>query len=35
VLGFSSKTGEGRDELLMALDALIEVDENGKDESGP
>ena len=29
VLGFSSKTGEGREELLTALDDLIGVDENG------
>ena len=27
VLGFSSKTGEGREELLMALDVLIGVDD--------
>ncbi len=27
VLGFSSKTGEGREELLAALDDLISVDE--------
>jgi GTP-binding protein len=27
VLGFSSKTGEGRDELLLALDDLIVPDE--------
>ena len=30
VLGFSSKTGEGREELLTALDDLIGVDENGQ-----
>ena len=35
VLGFSSKTGEGREELLTALDQLIGVDENGPDEIGP
>ena len=29
VLGFSSKTGEGREELLTALDHLIGVDEDG------
>jgi len=34
VLGFSSKTGEGREELLAALDALIGVEENGEDEIG-
>jgi len=28
VLGFSSKTGEGREELLTALDDLLGVDEN-------
>ena len=35
VLSFSSKTGEGREELLTALDDLIGVDENGPDEIGP
>ena len=30
VLGFSSKTGEGREELLIALDDLIGVGENGR-----
>ena len=30
VLAFSSKTGEGREELLTALDDLIGVDENGQ-----
>ena len=35
VLAFSSKTGEGREELLTALDHLIGVDENGPDEIGP
>ena len=30
VLSFSSKTGEGRDELLTALDELIAVDEVGQ-----
>ena len=35
VLSFSSKTGEGREELLGALDDLIGVDENGQDEIGP
>ena len=35
VLAFSSKTGEGREELLMALDQLIGVDENGPAEIGP
>jgi len=30
VLGFSSRTGEGREELLTALDDLIGVDENGQ-----
>ncbi len=34
VLGFSSKTGEGREELLAALDALIGAGQNGKDEIG-
>ena len=29
VLGFSSKTGEGREELLTALDHLIGMDEDG------
>ena len=31
VLGFSSKTGEGREELLMALDDLVAVDETGQE----
>ena len=35
VLAFSSKTGEGREELLTALDQLIGVDENGPAEIGP
>ena len=35
VLPFSSKTGEGREELLTALDQLIGVDENGPAEIGP
>jgi GTP-binding protein len=35
VLAFSSKTGEGREELLTALDQLIGVDENGPPEIGP
>ncbi len=30
VLSFSSKTGEGRDELLTALDDLIGLDESGQ-----
>ncbi len=30
VLSFSSKTGEGREELLTALDELVGVDENGQ-----
>ena len=30
VLGFSSKTGEGREELLTALEDLIGVGENGR-----
>ena len=30
VLGFSSKTGEGREELLIALDDLIGAGENGR-----
>ncbi len=30
VLGFSSKTGQGREELLTALDDLIGLDENGQ-----
>jgi hypothetical protein len=30
VLGFSSKTGEGREELLTALDDLMGVDESGQ-----
>ena len=35
VLGFSSKTGEGREELLTALDDLIGVEKNGKNEVRP
>ena len=35
VLAFSSKTGEGREELLTALDQLIGMDENGPPEIGP
>ncbi len=31
VLGFSSKTGEGREELLTALDDLVAVDETGQE----
>ncbi len=35
VLGFSSKTGEGREELLTALDDLVGVEKNGKNEVRP
>ena len=35
VLGFSSKTGEGREELLTALDDLIGVEKNGKNGVRP
>jgi GTP-binding protein EngB required for normal cell division len=34
VLSCSSKTGEGREELLAALDELIGVDETGKGVAG-
>ena len=34
VLTCSSKTGEGREELLAALDDLIGVDEDGQDQDG-
>ncbi len=35
VLSCSSKTGEGREELLTALDDLIGADESGQNEIGP
>ncbi len=35
VLSCSAKTGEGREELLTALDDLIGADESGQNEIGP
>ena len=35
VLRFSSKTGQGREELLAALEDLISGAENAQDEPGP
>ncbi len=35
VLSCSAKTGEGREELLTALDDLIGTDESGQNEIGP
>ncbi len=35
VLSCSAKTGEGREELLTALDDLLGADESGQNEVGP